>query len=1033
MATQRTQTFGRYPDYTRGRLKKAFDLVQGLVHRDRTPPGELLVAGPTDRISTDEASRLAYQPARLGMTLGPMWATFWFRLRFDIPHAWRTRPVELLWDSYSEALIWERRNGSLVPAQGLNFDRQDFRVVDRAAGGEHVDLLIEAACNYRLGWDDVPGFERAGVRHRPGPAWLEQAEFAWLDAEAQSIAHALRVLTELEADRTPPQTVWAHGGGNNRPLIRPALDSAWWGHLLHELNRFCNVFDAQHRGTWPEAAAILNALLACRNGSIAHDATVLGHAHIDTAWLWPIDETRRKCMRTFATQCRYMDRWPWYKFVCSQAYQYEVIEQRSPDLFARIRERVERGQWLPVGGSWVEPDCNVPSGESLCRQFLYGQRYFESRFGRRCREFWNPDVFGYNGQLPQIMRHAGIDRFLTQKLSWNGFTLPPHHTFHWAGIDGSCVLTHFPPADTYNSEATIANLRYHAANYKDHDRGTDAMLLYGWGDGGGGPTPRMIETLARCADLQGVPRCEARSVDDFFDRLATRTREIPTIRGELYLEYHRGTYTSQARTKQLNRQAEVALHEAELFATLAMLDAGREPPRDRLADAWKLVLLNQFHDILPGTSIREVVEQTERELSGAIAAAREVAKEAASAVAARNTSASAAAPPFNCTHAHRAEVITDEHGSLAWADCPPFASGTRSPMPPPAVAPVTLTIDGPRITLANGLVTATLTDAGELVSLRTTRGDELLAGTANRLLLHHDDPMMWTAWDIDPTALESARVAPPAEGYEILTRHPLRAELLFHRRLSAQSTLRQTVRLDAGSPLLEFCNELDWHDRLTLLRAAFPTTVHAMHATFGIQFGAVARPTTTNTPGDAAMFEVPGRWADLGQPGRGLSLLSDCKYGYSARDATLTLSLMRGPTYPDRLADLGRHRFVYALLPHTGDWREHTLAAEARLNHPLRPGPHSPRALIEAAHPAVVIDTIKPAEGSRDIIVRLHEAHGTHTAAKLRARFHLATVLNSNTLEDALEQIAFHPTNDGTSIPLELRPYEIRTLRLTPA
>ena len=302
--------------------------------------------------------------------------------------------------------------------------------------------------------------------------------------------------------------------------------------------------------------------------------SAVAHAHLDTAWLWPIDETRRKAQRTFSTAVGLMDRYEDFKFAVSQAYQYAVIETVDPDLFARIKAKVAAGQWLPVGGSWVEPDCNLPTGESLCRQFLYGQSYFQRAFGVRSTIFWNPDVFGYDGQLPQLMRQAGMSRFLTQKLSWNRFTAPPHHSFRWRGIDGSEVLTHFPPADTYNGECQVEELRYHGANYKDADRTPEALYLFGFGDGGGGAHAEMIEALRRAADLQGLPRTQIRTPEAFFDRLAASADDLAVIQGELYFEYHRGVYTSQSETKRLNRLCETRLQALEFLATAARLSFG---------------------------------------------------------------------------------------------------------------------------------------------------------------------------------------------------------------------------------------------------------------------------------------------------------------------------------------------------------------------------------------------------------------------------------------------------------------------------
>src|SRR6185437_7297430 len=362
---------------------------------------------------------------------------------------------------------------------------------------------------------------------------LERCELALFDPQAWRLYHDFELLRALEA----------YGG----------LEPAWQGHLRAELNRFCTEGDP----------AILDALYEHRNGSRAHELAAIGHAHIDTAWLWPLAETYRKTVRTFSSQTRYMDDYPEFRFACSQAQQYAWIEERNPDLWERIRAKVDSGQFVPVGGSWVEPDCNVPSGESLLRQFLHGQRYFESRFGRRCREFWSPDAFGYCSQLPQLMQAAGLTRFLTQKLSWNRFNRPDHHTFVWQGIDGTEVLGHYPPADNYNSNATDPELLKTTRRFHDHESSGTSLLVYGYGDGGGGPTREMLEWLRRAADVQGLPRTRTVTSDEFFETLEAEQTERPLVAGELYFEYHRGVYTSQAFVKRGNRRSEQLLHDAE--------------------------------------------------------------------------------------------------------------------------------------------------------------------------------------------------------------------------------------------------------------------------------------------------------------------------------------------------------------------------------------------------------------------------------------------------------------------------------------
>ncbi|MEJ0027121.1 MAG: alpha-mannosidase [Rhizomicrobium sp.] len=1003
---------GRYPGYTRTRLTQFARRLKRAIYPDRAAVERIELAGPTDRIAFEQAKTLDYREAAIGAPLGPLWATYWARVTVRIPEDWRGSRVDLHWDSRSEALLW--MNGRST--QGLNSGRHTAPVARAAKGGETVTLYIEIACNRAFG--------AAEAGHPPAePYQLAACDIRRFDPEAWSLFHDFDVLRQLEADREPPQTPRSTGGVAPK-LVRPALDTTWAGKLLHDLNRVCNLLDPDDRTTWDAGRAILAGLFSAKNGTVAHELTAIGHAHIDTAWLWPIEETRRKCQRSFANVLALMDDYPEFKFACSQAAQYVMMEQADPDLFARIRAKVAGGQWIPIGGSWVEPDCNLPSGESMCRQFLYGQRYFERTFGARSRIFWNPDVFGYAGQLPQLMREAGMDRFLTQKLSWNRFTVPPHHSFRWRGIDGSEVLTHFPPSDTYNSMCSIEEMRYHAANYKDADRSAEALYLFGYGDGGGGPDAVMIESLRRTGDLLGVPRAATRDPNDFYDRLEREADDFATIEGELYFEYHRGTYTSQAEVKRLNRLIEGRLQTLDLLCTASLVVGKPAPSRPEVEALWRVLLVNQFHDILPGSSIGEVYVRARKELA-------ELAErtEALSQKLLDGLSRGSDAMPFNPTGFARDEIAAGPHGRLQRVVAAPFSAGRIEDAPQGVRVE-----DAGDIVLDNGRLRAVLNRGGAVLSLtHLASGREALAGKANRFVLFDDRPTEYEAWDIDPFALETGRECAPAGRCEIVARGPLRAEVRFEHPIGGKSRLTQTVRLDASADQLEFDTEIDWHERRTLLKAAFPLAAKAPRATYETMYGAVERPTHANTDADLAQYEVPGhRWADLSEPGFGVSLLTDSRYGYSTLGNVMSLSLLRGTESPDRTADIGIHRLRYALYPHAGDWRAAaTVARAACFNRPLLWAKGMPAAILSeplvSAEPAnVVIDTIKPAEDGKGWIVRLYESSGASTQARLAFGTAVHGVERSNTLEDEGEAI---PPADGART-LALRPFQIATLRV---
>ena len=652
----------RHPDETRRRLAQTASRLRSLVHLEAVEPDSLTVSERTEREGWEAGLRLSHRPAALGEEFGPEWATYWFRIEATVPEPWAGSRVDLLWDSGSEATLW--RDGEVL--QGLYSGWRALRtvapVVEAAAGGERLELAVEMACNSWAGDDPdpAPGVDPGlAARYRLGRNWSEgegpprapagwarltQCALARLDPEAWRLLWDLETLRRLEAEG-------ARG-----------LDADWAGTLLAELNRFCNVWEAGERETWEPAAAILAELLAREGPHPRHRAFAVGHAHIDTAWVWPMAETRRKLVRTAANQLELIDRYPGYRYAASSAQHYAWLQEDDPQLFSRVLEAVAAGSWEVVGGSWVEPDCNLPSGESLIRQLLVGQRWFEEHFGRRCTIYWSPDTFGHNGQMPQILRQCGIERFMTQKLSWNQFTRPPHDSFRWRGIDGSEVLAHLPPVGTYNADLEPDQLRRSVAAFRDHDRSDASLILFGHGDGGGGPTPEMLESAARVADLRGLPLVERSTAERFFDAVAERADELATIAGQLYFEYHRGTYTSQAGTKLGNRAGERALHEAEAAAAIAWARGVAAYPAGELASLWPVLLRNQFHDILPGTSLREVHETAVAEQRSVREGAIELRDRATAALA-------GAAPgdgaPLNLYGFERRDVLEGPSGGLA--------------------------------------------------------------------------------------------------------------------------------------------------------------------------------------------------------------------------------------------------------------------------------------------------------------------------------------------------------------------------------
>ena len=786
-----------------------------------------------------------------------------------------------------------------------------------------------------------------------------------------------------------------------------------------------------------------------------------GHAHLDLAWLWPVSETMRKGRRTFASVLSLMDRYEDFVFNQSSAQLYAWIEEEAPDLFGRLRRRVAEGRWEPVGGMWVEPDCQTPSGESIVRQLLYGQGYFEDRFGRRSKVAWLPDTFGFSPAVPQLLQGAGIGGFFTYKLNWSEANSFPHDLYEWEGLDGSTVLAHAfdNPGQDYNGNVRPLDLLGTWRNFVGKRRHPETLFSFGWGDGGGGPTEEMLENYSRLKGFPAMPRLRMAMVEDFFETLPKTG--LPRWTGELYLELHRGTLTTQARVKKLNREAEHRLLEAEALLTLASL-RGAAYPAEELEAAWKALLLNQFHDILPGTSIREVYEVTHEELEGVVHTAEKL-RDGALAPGDdpdQGTSllvANASLHPRPLTvllDAEDARGLPDAGGrplpvqrtedggllvhdperavpGLGWTALRKAGEGH----PPSGAAPgVGVERAGDGVVMENDLLRVEVGTDGTLHRVFDRELDrEVLAGRANAIWAYTDKPRNWEAWDIEEE-YEGEGEEIPAGVVEVVEEGPLRASVRVTRRWGG-STIVQTYRLLSGARRLDVETWVDWHERRVLLRALFPLNVRSHEATSETMFGAQRRPTHGNTGWDAARFEISAhRFCDLSEPGYGVALMNDGKYGHSAKGNVLGISLLRGPLYPDPLADEGEHRFTYALYPHPDDWTRAGVAREAfALNSPLVPvrggGEQRESPFVVAEGLELALAGLKRSEDGLDVILRLYEPHGARGRARLRFPGGLRAAEKTNLLEDR----GGEPVEvSGDSVRLEVRPFEVVTLRLEP-
>ena len=970
------------------------DQLLAAVERERAPLELSAFAVRGEPITFAEAMRGEYRPFNVGDRWGPPWSTTWFHVRGQVPESWAGQRVVAVFDIgfegqtgfTCEALTW--KDGK--PWRGVDPNHRWLPVA-----GPEVDFYIEAAAMPKAvvsGPEDAPSMIK--LREAPDPAFtFRQAELRVQDQTARKLALDFKVLVDLA-------------------LALPEGDRR--SEIIEALEKFAQTNDQ---------SALAKAM--SRPSNARHLVHAVGHAHIDTAWLWPFRETRRKCARTFSTALAMMDEYPDYIFACSQPAQYAWMKASYPDIFEGIRQKVAAGQWEPVGSMWVEADCNLPSGEALARQFLHGKRFFMNEFGYDTKELWLPDVFGYPASLPQLIAESGGEFFLTQKLSWNDTNKPTHHTFFWEGIDGTRIFTHFPPADTYNGDFSAPQIVRSAADFKDHDRSSRSLYLYGWGDGGGGPEPDMIESAHRLRNLAGTPRVELTKAAEFFAAASKEAQDLTTWVGELYFELHRGTYTTQSRTKRLNRRAEQALREAEIWSVAAGAYPGAE-----LDAAWKQLLINQFHDILPGSSIDWVYEDAERDLAGVVEVAGGITTSAQAKLAGGSGENVVA---FNVNSHPRLEVV-DLGDRFRVVEAPACGWAVQSDASVTKEQTVVVA-DG---VMENDKLRVRWDKRGLLTSIWDKEaGREVLApgASGNLLQLHDDNPRQWDAWDIDLDYLNKE----PLDLVELSAQQVevpggLRGAVRFTREFG-HSRFTQRMVLDAGSRVLRFECDVDWHEEHKLLKVAFPVAVHSPRATYEIQFGHVERTTHTNTSWDQARFEVCGhRWADLGEAGYGVALLNDCKYGYDIRGSAMRLSLLRAPTHPDPTADLGGHRFTYALMPHAGDFREAgVIAAAEDLNAPLRivrgdAAPGSSRSLVEVDMPQVVVEAIKRAEDSDAVIVRLYEAWGGRCTARVRTTLPASRAFLCDLLERNRAEVA---VRDGL-VELDVTPFKILTLKLDP-
>ena len=1006
-------------------------------------PGEPM---PTDEFFAKlNRGDIDFKPFTLGSEWGTTWGTVWFRLTGTVPAGYpKGKPLELILDlgwyphscgGHIEGLVYRADGTAIKAVHPLNYwvpfiDAEGNAQVPVAEDGSFT-LYLEAASNPLL--LGVPPFIETELGdHATGkpdePYVFKSADLAEFDERYENYSVDLDVVSSLMefADKQSPR---------------------YW-QLAKALQRSLNAYDERNPESVEAARAALAGVLAKPANASAMNVSAIGHAHIDSAWLWPVRETRRKVARTVSNALALMDADPDFKYAMSSAQQYAWLEEDHPDIFKRMKRRIEEGRFIPVGGMWVEADGMLPAGESLIRQIAYGRKYFKEHLGVEPKGVWLPDSFGYTGAWPQIARRAGYEWFLTQKISWNDTTKFPHHSFMWEGIDGTRILTHFPPSDTYCSWMSMHELMYSQRNFLDKDLSRNAILLYGFGDGGGGPTREMTARIRRDHDLAGVPKIEFGTPDQLFDRVRKdivddAQGETPVFKGELYLELHRATLTAQQDMKRGCRQEESMLRVTEYLCAAARI---KNPdyvyPREELDRIWKTLLLNQFHDILPGSAIAWVHRQARTEYARDIARLNEIALEAGRAIA--------AVEPDDATITDAVIAPYSRQACEAWVVRP---ASSRAEAGTASMARVAVTHDGDTIVLDNGRLHVRIEADGTVSSIVDQRTNRELVPAGTRLGRYEmlkDEPFHWDAWDIQRDAFLTANALSEASIASV--DETANGGAVVHAVTRAKGVeIRTGIALRPGSATLDFTADVDWHAVEQFLKVDMPVTVQAVNAQYECQYGLVERPINKNTRSDDAKFEsCTHRFVRIADADYAAAVVNASTYGSdvspihadtahgTGRGTMVRLSLLSAPLYPDPRTDQGAHSFAWSLVADAD--MNAVLDEAARLNSPVI-GELPDLAPLVSLTGTIVLDWVKLADdGSDDLIVRLYEAAGGNAAAALRLDAALADAKASVQEVNLMEEpeldaelpraLAGDEPMPADGAVVSLAPFQLTTLRI---
>ncbi|HEU0293098.1 MAG TPA: alpha-mannosidase [Anaerolineales bacterium] len=974
---------------------------------------------------------------------------FILRTRFAVPNEWdRSQPTALYLPlgeagdfSHPEALAYIDEK----PYGACDRHHQEILLYDEVRDGrEHVLALH--------GWTGLGGF----VKNEPcTKLFMHQCSVVQIHQPTRDLIALARIALETTG---------------NLDEYDPARHQ-----LLNALNHSFDQLDTRDPlGTERFYASVEAATGALKDGIAKSGAPLdaiihaTGHAHIDVAWLWTLGQTRRKSERTFHNVIRLMEQFPDYHFSQSQPQLYQYMKEGQPELFEAIKQRVQEGRWEPLGGMWIEADCNLSGAESLARQFLLGRAFFREHFGPDAESpvLWLPDVFGYAWALPQLIKQAGLKYFMTIKIGWSQYNRLPYDTFLWQGLDGTQILTHFSTvkefgseyASTYNSMANASEALGAWKNFQQKELHKDLLMAYGFGDGGGGPTREMLENIELMNDFPALPKVKQSSVKNFFESIEPLidSKMMPIWNGELYLEYHRGTYTTQARNKRANRKSEFLLHDAEFLAAYASLITNYQYPITDFTNVWRTVCLNQFHDIIPGSSIAEVYAESQEQYVELTQNVNQIRDQALEALAQKLDGDILLVNPTSFTQPGLVfldssqrftrdgqPVPAQETDSGLWVDAgelQPYSVIALSSMTQvPGSTPHESSPHAP--VLENDFLRVEIDKNGDISRIYDKKADrEVLPPNtvANQFQAFEDRPKSWDAWDIDIFYDDKMWLAEPAESIKMVEYGELRQTLEIKRKI-LNTEYTQLISLNHNSARLDFDTHINWQERHILLKVAFPVHVLSPQATYEIQWGNVTRPTHRNTAWDWARFETCAqKWVDLSEGGYGVSLLNDCKYGHDIHTYIMRLTLLRSTTMPDPTADYGEHRFKYSLYPHAGSWNEETQREAYLLNDPLIVYKAEGRrqkdeklisslhSLVSCSSPNVIIETIKQAEDGNGIIVRLYESHRKRGQVRVSFGSAVESAWTTNLLEENESTLSV----DQDSILLNINPYQIVTLRI---